>query len=99
MFFQKYAPQTCPQVKAALKNMGFSPQKQDGTSHEHWEKITDGKLDKVTVDCPKAPFGDTLVKSMANQAGVSKKVFLRYCHDKKLKTDPHAVSQPELSRE
>lgn len=89
-FFQKFAPPTCSEVKAALKAMGFSPEKQNGTSHEHWTKIANGKFYKVTVDCPKAPFGDTLVKSMANQAGVSKKVFLQYCHDKKKKGDPHA---------
>ena len=29
--------------------MGFEPQKQDGTSHEHWKKIVNGKLYKVTV--------------------------------------------------
>lgn len=69
--------------------MGFTSQKQKGTSHEHWIKTANGKLHKVTVDCPKAPFGDTLVSSMANQAGVSKSTFLLYCHDKKLKTDPH----------
>jgi hypothetical protein len=88
-FFQKSAPPTCSQVKTALKNMGFLPKKQDGTSHEHWTKIVNGTLYKVTVDCPKSPFGDTLVSSMANQAGLSKKTFLRYCNDKKLKTDPH----------
>lgn len=70
--------------------MGFSAFPQSGTSHEHYKKVVRGKLYKVTVDCPKAPFGDTLQKSMASQAGVSKKVFLQYCHDKKLKKDPHA---------
>ena len=69
--------------------MGFTLEKQNGTSHEHWTKIVKGRLYKVTVDCPKAPFGNTLVSSMANQAGVSKKTFLSYCHDKKLRTDPH----------
>jgi 3-hydroxy-3-methylglutaryl CoA synthase len=48
-FFTKFAPPTCKQVKTALKNMGFEPQKQDGTSHEHWKKIVNGKLYKVTV--------------------------------------------------
>jgi hypothetical protein len=86
---RKFAPPTCLQVKRALKNMGFTPEKQNGTSHEHWTKIVTGKLYKVTVDCPKSPFGDILVASMANQAGVSKKVFLSYCHDKKLNKDPH----------
>jgi hypothetical protein len=53
------------------------------------KKIVNGKLYKVTVDCPKAPFSETLVKSMAAQAGVSKKVFLQYCFNKKLRDDPH----------
>jgi hypothetical protein len=87
--YSKSAPPTCPEVKRALKNMGFTPENQNGTSHEHWTKIVKGRLYKVTVDCPKAPFGNTLVSSMANQAGVSKKTFLSYCHDKKLRADPH----------
>ena len=87
--FKKFAPPTCAQVKMALKNMGFTAQKQNGTSHEHWIKVVDGKMLKVTVDCPKSPFSDTLVCSMANQAGVSKRTFLEYCHNKKLKNDPH----------
>lgn len=69
--------------------MGFEERPQNGTSHQHWIKEVDGHLYKVTVDCPKAPFSDFLVGSMAAQAGVSKKVFLQYCNDKKLKKDPH----------
>ncbi len=69
--------------------MGFESRGQNGTSHEHWVKKVGDRLYKVTVDCPKSPFGDTLVKSMANQAGVSKDIFLKYCNDKKLKIDPH----------
>ena len=83
--FRKFAPPTCKQVEMALKNMGFTPEKQKGSSHIHWEKIENGKLYKVTVDCPKAPFCDDLVKSMAKQAGISKQTFLSYCHDKKFK--------------
>jgi len=71
--------------------MGFEEFPQDGTSHVHWKKVVSGKMLKVTVDCPKAPFSNDLVKSMANQAGVSKRVFLEYCNDKKLKDDPHEV--------
>lgn len=73
----------------ALKNMSFEECPQKGTSHQQWKKTVKGVLYKVTVDCPKAPFSNTLVTSMAEQAGVSKKVFLAYCNDKKLKTDPH----------
>lgn len=69
--------------------MGFESEGQKSTSHEHWSKETKGRLYKVTVDCPKAPFGDDLTSFMARQAGVSKKVFLQYCFDKKKKGDPH----------
>jgi hypothetical protein len=42
-------------------------------SHEQWVKEENGRLYKVTVDCPKAPFSQPL-KSMAEQAGMKKKV-------------------------
>lgn len=32
-----------------------------------------GRFRKVTVDCPKAPFSQDLITSMAHQAGVTKK--------------------------
>jgi hypothetical protein len=38
-------------------------------------KVENGKLFKVTVDCPKSPFSQDLISSMAKQAGVSKKAF------------------------
>jgi predicted RNA binding protein YcfA (HicA-like mRNA interferase family) len=62
-------------VKQILKTLGFEEQKQKGTSHQHWKKIDNGRLYKVTVDCPKAPFSHDLIKWMASQAGVSKKEF------------------------
>lgn len=44
-----------------------------GTSHEDWVKTDErGRFFKVTVDCPKAPFSQDLIKSMAKQAGVTK---------------------------
>jgi hypothetical protein len=54
-----------------------------------FEGLSHRALDQEFIDCPKSPFGDTLVNSMANQAEVSKRTFLEYCHDKKLKIDPH----------
>jgi len=70
----QFPPLTCKQLKAALAVLGFeaTPRK-SGTSHEHYVRTCRGRFRKVTVDCPKAPFGPTLVGSMANQAGVSKK--------------------------
>ena len=71
----RYHPLTCKEVKKILKNLGFTEQKQSGTSHQHWKKIVNGRLYKVTVDCPKQPFGHDLIKWMSQQAGVSKKQF------------------------
>ncbi|WP_305908207.1 type II toxin-antitoxin system HicA family toxin [Methylomarinum sp. Ch1-1] len=71
----RYHPLTCKEVKKILKKLGFEPRKQDGTSHQHWVKIDKGQLYKVTVDCPKSPFGQDLIMYMARQAGVTKKQF------------------------
>lgn len=72
-----FPPLTCKQVKRILKALGFAPRPGGGTSHEQWVKYSaDGKLlGKVTVDCPKQPFGPDLVSSMAKQAGVGKREF------------------------
>ena len=45
-----------------------------GTSHEDWVQTIKGRFHKVTVDCPKAPFSQDLISSMAKQAGVTKKI-------------------------
>jgi hypothetical protein len=42
---------------------------------EGWVKHEGGRIYKVTVDCPKAPFSHDLIRWMARQAGVSKKAF------------------------
>lgn len=81
-FFQKYAPPTCKQLKNALTKAGFCKENQVG-SHEKWAKTdSKGKRWVVTVDCPKSPFSNTLLVSMANQAGLSKKELLKLCHEK-----------------
>jgi predicted RNA binding protein YcfA (HicA-like mRNA interferase family) len=71
----RYRPLTRREVKQILKNLGFSPRPRKSTSHEQWVKEDNGKLYKVTVDCPKEPFTGDLIKWMAAQAGVSKKQF------------------------
>ncbi|MGH8490533.1 MAG: type II toxin-antitoxin system HicA family toxin [Gammaproteobacteria bacterium] len=71
----KHRPLTCKEVKTILKNLGFAPRPQKGTSHEQWVKDDGGKRYKVTVDCPKAPFTHDLIGWMAHQAGVSRKAF------------------------
>lgn len=67
-------PITCKELKAILRYLGFVCESQRG-SHEQWILIKNQRKYKVTVDCPKAPFSPTLIKSMAAQAGVSKKDF------------------------
>lgn len=71
-----YPPLTCKQVKQVLKNLGFAFRDQKG-SHENWVRSEPAPFRKVTVDCPKAPFSQMLLESMARQAGVSKKEFYR----------------------
>lgn len=69
-----YPPLTCKQVKQILTTIGFSFRDQRG-SHENWIRNQPPPFRKVTVDCPKAPFSQMLIESMARQAGVSKKQF------------------------
>ena len=69
-----FPPITCKDLKAILSYLGFSFDTQKGL-HEQWVLIKDGRKYKVTVDCPKSPFSQTLIKSMAAQAGKTKKDF------------------------
>jgi predicted RNA binding protein YcfA (HicA-like mRNA interferase family) len=62
-------PLNCKVVKTILSNLGFTPRPRKGTSHEQWVKDSNGRRYKVTVDCPKQPFGQDLIGSMARQAG------------------------------
>lgn len=75
----QYPPLEYRQVVHGLKKLGFSPRPRKSTSHEQWVKETAGGFWKVTVDEPKSPFGPDLVRSMAAQAGVSKKEFYKAC--------------------
>jgi predicted RNA binding protein YcfA (HicA-like mRNA interferase family) len=69
-------PITCKDLKAILTYLGFTFDTQRG-SHEQWVLIKNNRKYKVTVDCPKSPFSPILIKSMAAQAGVTKKDFYR----------------------
>ena len=75
----RYPPLTYKDVVNGLKKMGFEPRKQRSTSHEHWVKVVENRLYKVTVDRPKEPFTGDLIRSMAAQAGVSKADFYKAC--------------------
>lgn len=69
-------PLKASEVRTILKNLGFEPRKQHGTSHEHWVPSNpDAPFRKVTVDEPQSPFGEFLIRSMARQAGVSLRQF------------------------
>lgn len=73
----QHPPLTVAQVEEALKRLGFEPRpKKSGTSHQDWvPRDKSARFRKVTVDPPKAPFTQDLIKSMARQAGVTKKQF------------------------
>lgn len=88
MWFGKTPQIDCADLKRALRRLGFEPEPGKGSSHEQWRLVIDGRLYKVTVDCPKAPFSDDLLSSMANQAGLSKRELIAYCKDKKRKGHP-----------
>jgi predicted RNA binding protein YcfA (HicA-like mRNA interferase family) len=73
-----HPPLTCAEFKSVLRKLGFEPRaKKSGTSHEDWVATRNGRFYKVTVDCPKAPFSQDLISSMAKQAGVTKKEIYR----------------------
>ncbi len=67
---------TYKDVKNILAHEEFKKRTQKG-SHEQWVKDTKDRRFKVTVDCPKAPFTWDLIKSMASQAGMNKRQFLK----------------------
>lgn len=66
-------------IVRGLKALGFTERQQKATGHSHWVKEEGGRFKKVTVSRHLAPFGHRLIKSMAAQAGVSKKDFHRAC--------------------
>ena len=76
-----YAPPTCKQVKSMLLRLGFVATAGKGSHENYRHEFFKGSFRKVTVDCPKAPFSDVLVSSMARQAGLTRKQFLQACHD------------------
>lgn len=76
----KLAPVTCKEVKDLLRHLGFEKKKTNAGSHEKWKHPKfRGAGRSVTVDCPKAPFDDFLMGSMARQAGLSKQEFWEAC--------------------
>lgn len=69
-----HPPLSYKDVIRILEAMNFTQRPNKATAHEQW--VNAGPpFRKVTVDKPKAPFGQDLIASMANQAGVTKKQF------------------------
>ena len=78
---RKYFPLDRHQVETILKNLGFKPKRQQGTSHAQWEGYTKGQRRIVTVDhlkSKKEKYGPILLRKMIEQSGLTKKEF--YSH-------------------
>jgi len=76
----KLAKPTCRQVKKALVGLGFKPKKSNRGSHDKFQHPNfRGQRRVVTVDCPKAPFDNFLIGTMAAQAGMRKREFWKLC--------------------
>lgn len=77
-----YPPLDREQVEYILRNAGFSPKRQDATSHAQWEGYVGGKRRLVTVDHlggkKKEKFGHRLLGKMIAQSGLTKKEFYSY---------------------
>ena len=59
-----------------MLNLGFSEDKAKGTSHRQFRKIdAEGRLRKVTLDCPKGVVSALNVRSIIKQANISKEAF------------------------
>ncbi|MBE0399008.1 type II toxin-antitoxin system HicA family toxin [Halomonas sp. FME1] len=87
-------PVTEREFVAVLKELGFKHKRTSG-SHEQWEHLLfNHKRRMVSVDGHHAPFTKSLLKSMINQAGLSKKEFLKclehisHCEVLRKKYDP-----------
>jgi predicted RNA binding protein YcfA (HicA-like mRNA interferase family) len=75
-----WKPLTCKEVERILKNLGFYYRNSEA-SHDNWVPLDpNAPFRKVTVDCPKAPFSQSLIGFMHKQAGVSKKEFYAALH-------------------
>ena len=58
------------EVKTIARNLGFRYRNTEG-GHENWVRDAPPPFRKMTIDSHVAPFGPTLVRYMARQAGVS----------------------------
>lgn len=71
---------TYKEVSKFLISDGFIMEPKGSTAHEQWVKIDNrGIKRKVTVDKHLAPFAESLIKLMAEQAGYSAREFYALC--------------------
>lgn len=65
-----------------LKRLGFTLDRQNGTSHSQWEHPSfKGKRRLVTVSQHHSPFARKLLKDMRSQMGLSKKELFSCLND------------------
>jgi predicted RNA binding protein YcfA (HicA-like mRNA interferase family) len=77
----QYPPLDQDQVEKVLKALGFYLKRQKSSSHAQWEGIINENRRIVTVDSlrsRKEKYGESLLKKMINQSGLSKKEFYSY---------------------
>lgn len=67
-------PLTAKEVRTIAKNLGFRHRNTEG-GHEQWVRDEPAPFRKMTIDPHIAPFADTLVRYMAQQAGVTVREF------------------------
>ena len=67
-------PLTAREVRQILVSLGFVHRTTTG-GHEQWVRADPAPFRKVTLSAHLQPFTDTLVRYMANQAGVSVRAF------------------------
>lgn len=67
-------PLTAKEVRRILTALGFQHRSTTG-GHEQWVRAEPAPFRKVTLSAHTEPFVDTLVRYMANQAGVTVREF------------------------
>lgn len=67
-------PLSARDVRTILRNLGFTHRSTTG-GHEQWTRNEPAPFRKVTLAAHNEPFTDTIVRYMANQAGMSVRDF------------------------
>lgn len=97
----KERPVDYREFEKLLKELGFFIERQNGTSHTQWEHPNfRGKRRLVTVSRHNSPYVKSVLKSMREQAGLSKKeLFNCLVNDKYLQKiiKNHTVSESSAS--